>query len=149
MILLRKARHTCLWRACVLPWQSIHAELLQKISDMNRPPKKTTPTFLQSSWIVEICTRNEFEDFLGTSFFCLFMLDFFCNTMRADSCRMRVVPGSRGILGIVGCDRKAHPMPRLLQQLVGHTIPITCTIRFGSTAKVLAKCKLKYYRISE
>ena len=24
-----------------------------------------------------------------------------------------------------------------------------CTMRFGSTAKVLAECKLKYYRISE
>ena len=24
-----------------------------------------------------------------------------------------------------------------------------CTMRFGSTAKVLLKCKLKYYRISE
>ena len=27
--------------------------------------------------------------------------------------------------------------------------PPLCTMRFGSTAKVLLKCKLKYYRISE
>ena len=27
--------------------------------------------------------------------------------------------------------------------------PAPCTMRFGSTAKVLLKCKLKYYRISE
>ena len=26
---------------------------------------------------------------------------------------------------------------------------VQCTLRFGSTAKVLLKCKLKYYRISE
>ena len=26
---------------------------------------------------------------------------------------------------------------------------VGCTMRFGSTAKVLLKCKLKYYRISE
>ena len=30
-----------------------------------------------------------------------------------------------------------------------HLMWLSCTMRFGSTAKVLLKCKLKYYRISE
>ena len=45
-----------------------------------------------------------------------------------------------------------HPHPQLDIQLCideGWPQRPGCTMRFGSTAKVLAKCKLKYYRISE
>ena len=33
--------------------------------------------------------------------------------------------------------------------LTSHILTGCSTMRFGSTAKVLLKCKLKYYRISE
>ena len=52
------------------------------------------------------------------------------------------------------CDMYGHglelcpgsPTALLLLIIPGKTC---CTMRFGSTAKVLLKCKLKYYRISE
>ena len=47
-------------------------------------------------------------------------------------------------------------LSRLLEELIHHSKPEVkssvhqhSTMRFGSTAKVLLKCKLKYYRISE
>ena len=52
------------------------------------------------------------------------------------------------------CDFALRPNPTLVDT-VGEDTEQTarrvscCTMRFGSTAKVLLKCKLKYYRISE
>ena len=37
----------------------------------------------------------------------------------------------------------------LLHASMAMRCQLQCTLRFGSTAKVLAECKLKYYRISE
>ena len=42
------------------------------------------------------------------------------------------------------CDVHTYYQPAVAQPYVHH-----CTDRFGSTAKVLARCMLKYYRISE
>ena len=59
-------------------------------------------------------------------------------------------PLSGGQLSIDGLHRLVPRMQNLLLniELVGRWDKHS-TMRFGSTAKVLLKCKLKYYRISE
>ena len=41
------------------------------------------------------------------------------------------------------------PQPLTFAGTISCLMMPLCTMRFGSSAKVLAKCKLKYYRISE
>ena len=49
-----------------------------------------------------------------------------------------------GILNPLASDQAMHCSPCLAFGLLWYG-----TMRFGSTSKVLAKCKLKYYRVSE
>ena len=63
------------------------------------------------------------------------------------NCRLTARPSSQWRLACCHQSPKTASGIQVAAQLMRWSV--ACTMRFGSIAKVLAKCKLKYYRISE